>query len=172
MTLTPYARFIEGQVATFLACKRGPDQATGPRTQRTNLFWCGQPHADVLNVARQRLASFSFVGLTDEFDVSVCLLHVMHRAAPCRPVELMNERPTNYAGLRGEAFHSADELAQALRKEYVDPLDTPLYDTAVRRFEADIRKHNVTQSACAQLRCATAATARYFDSRERALSGK
>ncbi|KAG8463136.1 hypothetical protein KFE25_011133 [Diacronema lutheri] len=147
MSLTPYARFIEGH-------------GTGWSYKRTNLMWCRRPHADALNVVRQRLANFSFVGLTDEFDVSVCLLHVMHRA-PCRPVELANVRPTDYrqqARARGEAFQSADELAQALREEYVDPLDTPLYNMAVRRFEADIRKHNVTQSACAQLRCATAAT--------------
>ncbi|KAG8462699.1 hypothetical protein KFE25_004675 [Diacronema lutheri] len=174
MTLTPYARFIEGQVATLLACKVGRDPATGRRYRRTNLFWCKRPHADALNVALKRLASFSFVGLTDEFDVSVCLLHVMHRA-PCRPVELTNERPTDYrqrARAHGEAFQSVDELAQALREKYVDPLDTPLYNMAVRRFEADIREHNVTQSACAQLRCATSATTRYFDSRERLLSGK
>ena len=54
----------------------------------------GQPSRAAVSKALARLEGFRFVGLTDEWAKSVCLLHRMHGDRPCVAAELLNKSAT------------------------------------------------------------------------------
>lgn len=160
-----------------------------PFTTHWTLHYPLQPSAH--NPVRRLRTGFAFVGLTDEFDVSVCLFHAM-RGHHCLPIERQNNRATNYSmypchhgwmvprthnktsesikALSSPSSHSKQRWAcatpeqqtQRLRAEYTDPYDTPLYRAAVERFQADLARYQVTQRRCEDLNCATPQTQAFF----------
>jgi len=87
-------------------------------------------------LAIERLDGFKFMGLFEEWPLSVCLFHVMH-GGECFPVENDNSRAGSY-----EEHADLDALAEA------DPWDAALYSAAKARFYQDIAKHNVTRERC------------------------
>ena len=80
---------------------------------------------------RARIArDYLFVGLTERWRDSVCLLHQRFGAGPVRNVELLNSRPTSTSRER------PPELPPALLSDQYDAL---AHGLAVLRFEADWR---------------------------------
>ena len=92
------------------------------------------------DLALQRLDSFSFIGITDDWDTSVCLFH-MKLGGTCHASEFLDSRPTPKQS--AAAAKAAEEEADNLGKELgavVDNDDLAVYKEALRRYEADLKK--------------------------------
>ena len=98
-------------------------------------------------LALERLKGFRFVGLTDDWERSVCLLHVMHDRQPCAPAEMVNTRPTSTAS------RDAKRLATLLLETFMDTADSAVYAAARSRFHDDTAQWGVTASLCRVLKC-------------------
>ena len=97
-------------------------------------------------LALQRLGGFRFVGLTDDWERSICLFHVMHGGHRCAPAEI--NRPTVSLGYDHGMAH-----APGLLDGFVDAADEALYEAAYSRFEANLAEWNVTGEVCRELKC-------------------
>ena len=110
---------------------------------------CREPSvlAPNVTVAMDRLAGgFMFVGLTDLYNLSVCLFHSIV-PSPCREYEFFNN---NRGSLHSDHMvqHVLHNLPSA---NLTDEFDQPLYDAAQQRFWADVRQHKLTPKSCARL---------------------
>jgi hypothetical protein len=95
-----------------------------------------------VHLAIERLDGFAFVGILEEFDLSVCLFHKM-MGSPCLAVEFMNTRKATYSSEKQE------QLKQL--RAWGDPYDEPVYEAAKQRFWGDVRKYGLKPSECNQL---------------------
>lgn len=143
--LVQYARATRGWVTRMLA-----PNATAHSPQRAS------------HEAAHRLSTgFAFVGLTDRFDVSICLFHLMFGMQPCLEVEHLNMRSTssvdpNYASYKAEHI-------QLLKRLAPDPLDEALFERAEARFHEDRLRHGLTSDEpCRSLGCSTEHTRAFF----------
>jgi len=88
-------------------------------------------------LAVERLNGFAFVGLEEEWSLSVCLFHVM-LGGECFAVEDEVTRS-------GEHSKDGVDLAEL---DKADPFDSILYAAVKRRFYQDLALHNVTNERC------------------------
>jgi hypothetical protein len=97
--------------------------------------------------AVERLAGFSFIGLTNKWELTVCLYHRMVlRDRPCMPVEFVNNRITLLA--------SSTQAALALQAaNWTDRYDQPVFEAAEGIFKANLERFQVNPASCAALRC-------------------
>uniref|UniRef100_A0A7S4SDN8 Uncharacterized protein n=1 Tax=Alexandrium monilatum TaxID=311494 RepID=A0A7S4SDN8_9DINO len=91
------------------------------------------------------IESIRFVGLAEEYDLSVCLFHSMFGGA-CKSVEFQNMRP----GPRRQKSKVYD-VSMSAKVESSLRSDTITYDAARRRFWRDVKQHNVTGASCAMM---------------------
>jgi hypothetical protein len=140
--LTRYALGVQGQQASMLSL----GEKARPRLGFEFGNVAESDHAEVPNVtlAIERLDGFAFVGLTEEFDLSVCLFHHMF-GGECIDVEFFNMRKGRYES-EVETQQFETDLAQL--EALGDPWDTPLYEAASQRFWKDVREHNVNRITC------------------------
>merc|ERR1719359_2375997 len=82
-------------------------------------------------------AAFSFIGLQDRWNESVCLIHVLRGSYPVLPVEVIDTRPTPKTGIDWDAEAEACGLEEQLR---MDKLDDRVYDLATQNFENSLRE--------------------------------
>ena len=137
--LLTYARHRTAHVTMMLAGQRVAGWSACPaRSQPKSL----------VSVALQRLKGFRFVGLTDEWALSVCLFHVMHGRRPCKGGELVNTRPSAV----GNDAYLASEILRA-HQLIRGSADEILFVAARDRFWHDLRAWNVSEKVCADLRC-------------------
>uniref|UniRef100_A0A7S0A8L4 Uncharacterized protein n=1 Tax=Pyrodinium bahamense TaxID=73915 RepID=A0A7S0A8L4_9DINO len=129
-----YAQRILG-----LATKMVAGQANGRDCSRCDTP-CEKLQPDV-DLALSRLGGFRFVGLTEEWALSVCLFHAM-TGSECFPSEFLNVRPTHYS----KSAEPDDE--KRFFDGYHDPYDEALYERASAIFWANVAKHNVTRERC------------------------
>lgn len=105
-------------------------------------------------LALQRLRGFRFVGLTDDWERSICLFHVMQGGHRCAPAEMLNTRPTVSLGYDHGMAH-----VPGLLDGFVDAADEALYEAAYSRFEGRGGPcgldGNVTGEVCRELKCTT-----------------
>lgn len=100
------------------------------------------PNAAGLIEAKRRLvASLGFVGLTEHYDLSVCLLHAMWGGTP-QETSFQNVRPTS----KFATGYNSTDAARHLRFED-DPLDAELYFEARRIFVTRLREHGLAVPA-------------------------
>eukprot|EP00802_Teleaulax_amphioxeia_P003382 Tamp_03385.p1 GENE.Tamp_03385~~Tamp_03385.p1 ORF type:complete len:712 (-),score=14.75 Tamp_03385:1610-3745(-) len=87
--------------------------------------------------ACQRLSRSAWIGLTDYFEASVCLLHHMHPHAG-HPKEMWNMRPTK--GVRSKSI-TDDSCPSLFQKQAakIFPHDKAIYLCGVSKFVQDIR---------------------------------
>ena len=110
---------------------------------------CEPTAPSALPIARRRLREgFKFVGITDHWALSICLLHSA-LGGMCLPVESVNNRETPTTG----KLSTIEAAVQLRRAGFYDPYDDPLFADARRRFHADLRKHRVTPTSCFRLGC-------------------
>jgi len=96
-------------------------------------------------LALERVAALGFVGLTDEYDLSVCLFHARF-GGQCHSAEFSNLRPgVHRHEHKGYAAPLTEAAAAAMAFE------EKLYEAAKARFWADIRAHKVTRAVCQKL---------------------
>jgi hypothetical protein len=83
---------------------------------------------------------FAFVGLTGEWDLSVCLFHKMY-GGKCHSREFVNVRPGSH--------HSKQYDTQILGG-FTDEMDGKLYERASKLFWSNVDKFGVTGQSCRQ----------------------
>merc|ERR1719245_3013107 len=95
---------------------------------------------DVATAKRMLHDDMAFVGLTDEWDLSVCLFHAMFGGI-CHPEEFQSMRKGPSRPSSG--LYNTSEL-QGVR----DPFDGPLYEEAALIFKTQLDRHGVTRATC------------------------
>jgi len=90
-------------------------------------------------LALQRVSeAFAFVGITEQWDVSMCLLHAMFGGS-CHASDFGNVNPA-----AGHAdLHNTSEL-----QGFVDSYDGPIYAKALQIFNNRLEEFGVTPSSC------------------------
>lgn len=169
-----YAERIQGWVVRSLAGQlsavvEGVPQSVYETCEAdcSNTRPCAPTAPWALQKARTRLAEgFKFVGMTDQWTLSICLLHAKF-GGRCRASELLNVRPTKLvcqnsssrsAAEASCATSTAEAAAELRRAGFHDPFDDVLFHDAQNRFWADLRLYNVTPSRCAKLGCTPLST--------------
>jgi len=97
-----------------------------------------------LPLALKALASFAFVGITDEWERSICLFHVRF-GGPCLHVEFDNTRPTGPAKLSAQSA-AKDKYHGEL--PVPDPFDQAVFAAVKARFLQEVAEHDVTDERC------------------------
>eukprot|EP00927_Polykrikos_kofoidii_P075646 TRINITY_DN71_c0_g3_i1.p1 TRINITY_DN71_c0_g3~~TRINITY_DN71_c0_g3_i1.p1 ORF type:complete len:343 (-),score=35.74 TRINITY_DN71_c0_g3_i1:135-1163(-) len=144
--LFEFVNKIQGQQASMLSLGAvGMARIRCEFNQKDAPTECSRTVEPDVSLAIQRLDGFAFVGILEEFDMSVCLFHQI-MGSKCLGVEFMNTREANYPGGRGMMDK---ELAQL--REKGDPWDDPVYEAALRRFWGDVRKFDLKPSVCQAL---------------------
>ena len=95
--------------------------------------------------AMSRLDTFAFVGITDHWQLSVCLFHAMFGGA-VRASDLINARPGDYASSKR---HGAYDVA--LLRGVQDEADFAVYTRALEIFERNLQAFNVTEQGCERM---------------------
>lgn len=106
-------------------------------------FPCGAPKPptdDEVKTALRRLRTdFAFIGITDKWDLSICLFSKMFNTS-CHPYQFYNTRP-------GVLANKKAYKTQGLRG-FVDEADGQLYAEATLIFQENMAKHNVNMQTC------------------------
>ena len=147
--LLGYANSIRGTTVRMMTGQRYGLDCNWPR------FPCDsgvtQEPADV-DKAIERLAGFKYVGMTDEYPLSVCLFHAMF-GGECRPSEFGNMRQTSKLK-HADGLDMRDELSGAgPLAGLVDEEETTFFMATYDRFCTDLREWRVTQQYCKQVIC-------------------
>lgn len=147
VSLLRYAhRHVGGQVA-FVSGSVG-DGALLNQSQK-EAMWTSH----VQTAIRRLQDGFRFVGITEEWETTVCLFHRMvMRDRPCLPVEFTNNRLTSV--IKGtQAMNASLGTAVLLENGFVDAFDTPFFEAVKRIFQANLERYKVTPETCAALKC-------------------
>lgn len=136
-TLLQYARVVQGCAVRMLTMGGEP------------CGW-GRITGSVIRQALSTLAAFQYVGITEHWDLSVCLWHRMFGGGPgkpwwarCEPAQFLNTRPGK-AWQAGAHGHSTAAL-----EGFVDTVDGRLYEAAKEIFRRNVERYNVTVESCA-----------------------
>jgi len=90
--------------------------------------------------AKYRLRSgFSFVGMTEQWNLSICLFNVMFNQK-CRSIQFQDSRPTN--GTTQVTYDTA------ILEGFRDPYDNEVFDVGMEIFQEHLRRYNVSESSC------------------------
>ena len=127
---------VTGQTRDGLECLGNPTRNRCP--------WTKGKKPDVAR-AIKRLDDFAFVGLTQEWSLSICLLHAQH-GGRCRSVELANSRNTSSYWLVDK--HNVKTKAVDPTNATYDPYDGELFKAAQRRFWSDVSKASLSRKVC------------------------
>lgn len=145
LTLEEYARGSAGCAVKMMA---GNDMIT--KLGLMSACWWSEdknymPPDSMVQKAVQRLREgFIFVGLTEEWDLSVCLFHKMFGGS-CHEREFKAER-------RGLARRqSMEEWDTTKLNGFTDSYDAKLYEIAKGIFWSNIQKYNVNASSCSKI---------------------
>lgn len=105
---------------------------------------CGGPEpvtSAEVDLARHRLRDgFVFVGITDEWDLSMCLLHMVYGGV-CLATDFMNIRPGENSS-NNSLYDTSDLMG------YTDKDDGALYDEALAVFSEQSKRYGVTYESC------------------------
>lgn len=135
-SMLDYSQVVAGCVTRMLT--RGDYPCGGPSL----------PTAQEQETAKRRLREdFAFIGLTEEWDLSICLFNSMFDVkCSASGAQFGNVRPhTNRDGSIHNASveYKVDEL-QGFRDKH----DGALYEEAQAIFDANLRHYNVTRESC------------------------
>jgi len=83
---------------------------------------------------------FSFIGITDQWDLSICLFNKMFNQE-CRPFQFVNSHSNNANG--SIALYDTSVL-----NGWRDPWDNELYELGLSIFETNLKKYNVSEASC------------------------
>lgn len=131
-TFVDYARVMNGCAVRMLT--------------RTGQMVCGDPRPpseEEVALAKMRLRrDFAFVGLTDSWDLSVCLFRAMF-GGECGDYDMENVRPG-----KGRPKSPAPYEAKAF-KGFRDRYDAELWQEAQQIFNSNLKLYGVTPESCA-----------------------
>ena len=116
-------------------------------TSDTGQSSCGHappPSEKEVSRAKSILRDFQFVGLTEEWDLTVCLWHTRFGPSGCQMAEFMNTRPGS-----GVSTAAAPSYDTSGLNGFKDEADGALYEVAQTLFWEDVQRHNLTRNRCA-----------------------
>ena len=96
---------------------------------------------DAKEASRRVREGFAFVGLTEEWDLSICLFHKMF-GGQCHAEEFEDVRPTS-SGKNASVDYDTSELMG-----FHDDIDEVVYSAALDVFKANVALYNVSQDSC------------------------
>jgi len=113
------------------------------------------PSQNETKEAVNRIKQFAFVGLTERWELSICLFRKMF-GGKCVGADFLNTRPTENQEIIQEAFKQVEnDLDRRLvfyppeaLKGFVDKADGELYNASIQKFEELAKKYNVTEESC------------------------
>lgn len=141
-----FVKKIKGQQASMLSVGAvGMAKIRCEFNQSDAMAECDRIVEPDVPLAIQRLDGFAFVGILEEYDMSVCLFHKM-MGSDCLDVEFLNTREANYPGTEEMKKTELQRL-----KDAGDAWDDPVYEAALRRFWGDVRKYDLKPSTCRAL---------------------
>ena len=147
--LQGYAHDIRGTTVRMMTGQRYGLDCNWPK------FPCdsgsSQEPADV-DKAIERLAGFKYVGMTDEYPLSVCLFHAMF-GGECRPSEFGNMRQTSRLKDQHGALDDRELSGAGPLAGLVDEEETTFFMATYDRFCTDLREWRGTQQYCKQVIC-------------------
>eukprot|EP00322_Chrysochromulina_rotalis_P000011 CAMPEP_0115889904 /NCGR_PEP_ID=MMETSP0287-20121206/33073_1 /TAXON_ID=412157 /ORGANISM="Chrysochromulina rotalis, Strain UIO044" /LENGTH=313 /DNA_ID=CAMNT_0003346653 /DNA_START=9 /DNA_END=950 /DNA_ORIENTATION=- len=94
-----------------------------------------------LPAMRKLMSPFAFVGLVEEWEVSICLFHNIFGGATS-PSELRNSREAESRSPHGHI--DLNQLQELVQNHLRDPFDEAFYKIAAVRFEDDAHKHGLS----------------------------
>ena len=97
-----------------------------------------------VETAVNRLNSFAFVGMTEDYPRSICLLHAMFPAAPCLAGEFKNTNPTDYHNSKLKTKGSAT----AANHFYPDEYDSRVWARAKEIYAIALTRYRITRARC------------------------
>lgn len=103
-----------------------------------------------VDMALERLKGFKFIGLTEEWDLSVCLFHTMF-GGNCSASEFSNVRLTDSVVTDEDKSKEEKSMDDAFWEDFVDPYDSVVYGAASRIFWESVGKYNVSLESCARI---------------------
>jgi len=103
---------------------------------------CDSASPPNVSLAIATLREFGFVGLTGEWELSVCLWHAKFGGQPLA-AELYNVRPGVKASHRGYDV-------KGLLGKWRPSSDARVYTAAKEHFRAELERHNLTAKSCAE----------------------
>ena len=121
---------------------------------------------DVDLAIRRMTDGFAFVGLTDQWALSICLFHAKFGGS-CLSVEFENSRPTNprltrLPWIRNITLEKMHRKVMEEMATVYDPYDAPLYEAVKARFYSEVREHALSPQRCQAL-CPTAPIGAFRD---------
>jgi hypothetical protein len=103
------------------------------------------PTPDDVNLAINKMRQgFAFVGITDHWDLSVCLFRAMF-GGECNSLDLINTKPFNGTTADSETYD------ESLLEGWTDKLDGPVYKAGVALFKKSLSLYSVDETACASM---------------------
>ena len=96
---------------------------------------------DAAEAARRVREGFAFVGLTEEWDLSICLFHKMFGGS-CHAFEFADTRPS-FAGKSADKDYDTSQL-----EGWHDDIDEVVYAAALEVFRRNLILFNVSQETC------------------------
>lgn len=161
MSLGNYAHRVRGTVVKMLAgqgadanCCHLYPTPTPHHPSEGNWTECKPGCPDMtpnVPLAMERFEdAFAFVGITEEWALSICLFHVMF-GGKCLGTEFINMRPGPPSRKRRPRTASSSDLRSGREPSIAansDEYDGALYRRAVQRFRADLSRHDVTPRRC------------------------
>lgn len=114
-----------------------------------NGHWCRKEERSLehlqadANQAVAKIPQMGFVGLTNHWDLTVCMWHAKY-GGECLEAEFSNLRPGDY----GSAQHDEKTFDKSFH-----PIDDAIYDAAAQQFISDMKKYDVSPKTCAEKYC-------------------
>lgn len=123
-----YKEYVQGCTVKMLA-RNGEAETCGEKPDPTKLE---------VNKAIRMLNGLAFVGLTEEWDLSICLFRKLF-GGKCYGSDFYNTRPKN-----------TDEYNKTVAdlNGWKDVFDDPLYKAAQKLFHARLREHGLSKERC------------------------
>jgi len=156
--ISGYYQFAHDTAGTDVSMEKYAKFAAGCTVKMINGQQCladVEVTGDMVSNAIVRLdEGFAFVGLTEEWALSVCLFHAMF-GGECHRREFINVRlGANHSDVR----YDTSQLGGGM----IDPYDGALYTHATTLFWNNVAKYDVGPETCAQTTCASAKDAFRF----------
>jgi len=97
---------------------------------------------EVAQALHRLRTGFIFIGITEQWDLSICLFHAKY-GGKCNAYETLNTRPGRSLDKAHPSYYDTDEL-----NGFVDMFDRQLYMEAVASFERDVEQFGLSHEYC------------------------
>lgn len=133
-----YAEVVQGVSVKMLTRDNG---------NFNHLWFGGPPSKEETQLAVKRLRDgFAFIGIFEEYELSVCLLHAMF-GNECTAPEFFHGHPSGAKWWRSQANASAHYNLEELHG-FRDVYDRAVFEEAMRIFRVNLRLYNVSKESC------------------------